>query len=82
MLLVMKSCLYCERRGYKCLVSEEDSLRCSQCVHYQQLNCEAFGLSATQLHKMATKGAVLDSELEKAEEAWLEAGARVKRLCT
>jgi hypothetical protein len=31
---------------------------------------------------MATKGAVFNSELEKAEEAWLEAGARVKRLRT
>lgn len=80
--LVMKSCLFCEKRGLQCLVSESDSLRCSSCVHSQQSNCEAFGLSATQLRKMATKGADIDSELDKAEEAWLKAGERVKRLRT
>jgi hypothetical protein len=79
---VIKSYLYYKKRGLQCLVSKSDSLRCSSCVRFQQSNCEAFSLSATQLRQIATKGANLNSELDKAEEAWLKAGERVKRLHT
>jgi hypothetical protein len=79
---VIKSYLYYKKHGLQCLISESDSLRCSSYVHFQQSNCKAFSLSATQLRRIATKGANLNSELDKAEEAWLKAGKRVKRLRT
>lgn len=80
--LVMKSCTYCEAQGHECIASEEDSRRCLHCVKNQKSYCEAFGLTPQQMRKVAGHHSKLNKELEEAEEEWLAAGARVKRLRT
>lgn len=80
--LIMKSCTYCESQGHECVASEEDSRRCLSCVKNQKSYCEAFGLTPQQMRKVASHHSKLNKELEEAEEAWLELGAKVKRLRT
>jgi hypothetical protein len=62
------------------VASESDSSRCSECVDKGRSDCDIFGLSRSQLLKIADRHSSLESELEVAEEEAEKLAAKVRRL--
>jgi hypothetical protein len=76
-----KRCSFCISKGHKeCLLSANDSSRCSECVRLNQSYCDVRGLSSEQLECIAAYHFRLEDELEEAEEERRRADAKVERL--
>jgi uncharacterized protein YdcH (DUF465 family) len=76
-----KRCSFCVSKGHKeCLLSPNDSSRCSECVRLNQSYCDVRGLTSEQLERIAVHHFRLEDELEEAEEERRRADAKVERL--
>ena len=76
---VKRPCSYCEDHRLSCKASS-DSSRCFECVSHNQSLCDAKGVSAQHLRKIALNFRQLEAEMEEAEDELAMASAKVKRL--
>lgn len=76
----MPACSACEDRRIPCLASEEDSSRCAECIRNKRGNCDLQGLTPAQMQKITRQHSLLEAQLDEAEEAAMEANAKVSRL--
>jgi hypothetical protein len=73
-------CAPCARLHRSCIASEADSSRCAECIATGRSDCDIFGLSRSQLLKIADRHSSIESELEAAEEEAEKLAAKVSRL--
>ncbi|PTB51014.1 hypothetical protein M431DRAFT_8293 [Trichoderma harzianum CBS 226.95] len=77
-----------EREGLADTILENSILVMKSCTYCEKQGCDCIASEEDSrrclscMRKVATHYSKLNKELEEAEEAWLEAGARVKRLRT
>jgi hypothetical protein len=78
--LMALSCSYCRSRDIECPPIEGSASRCRPCVANNQPRCDAKPLSPAQLRKIGATHALVEEELDRAEEEAEQAQAKVRRL--
>ncbi|KAF3768422.1 hypothetical protein M406DRAFT_242716, partial [Cryphonectria parasitica EP155] len=76
----MPTCSFCEGRKTRCLSSEKDSSRCTECIRFKRGNCDMHGLSPLQVEKIVAQHSAAEAALDDAEEELERATAKVRRL--
>ncbi|KAF3768397.1 hypothetical protein M406DRAFT_243406, partial [Cryphonectria parasitica EP155] len=61
----------------RCFASEEDSLRCMECIKYKHGNCNMHGLLPSQVEKIVAQHSAAEAALDNAEEELERAIAKV-----
>ena len=61
--ITMPSCTYCEKHSRRCILSKENSIRCSECIRRGQ-KCDISGPSAGDMMSIIREQERLDQERE------------------
>ncbi|PTB47343.1 hypothetical protein M431DRAFT_514422, partial [Trichoderma harzianum CBS 226.95] len=76
-----KRCSFCISKKFdECLLSPDDSLRCSNCVRLNKSYCDVRGLTADQLDQVSAQHFRLEDKLESAEDALAELAVKYERM--
>ncbi|KAF3764040.1 hypothetical protein M406DRAFT_262286 [Cryphonectria parasitica EP155] len=76
----MPMCSFCKSCKARCLASEEDSSRCTECIKHKRGNCNMHGLSPLQVEKIVAQHSAAETALDDAEEELERATAKVRWL--